>query len=135
MVDKISKEHRSWNMSRVKSKNTKPELMIRSILHKQGYRFRVHRKDLPGNPDIVLPRYKTVIFVHGCFWHQHEGCPDSKRPSTNIEFWNSKLNENIARDQKNKIKLRELGWEVFVIWECEMKDIENLKKKLIRCLI
>lgn len=122
-------------MSRVKSKNTKPELMIRSILHKQGYRFRVHRKDLPGNPDIVLPRYKTVIFVHGCFWHQHEGCPDSKRPSTNIEFWNSKLNENIARDQKNKIKLRELGWEVFVIWECEMKDIENLKKKLIRCLI
>lgn len=122
-------------MSRVKSKNTKPELMIRSILHKEGYRFRVHRKDLPGKPDIVLPRYKTVIFVHGCFWHQHEGCPDSKRPSTNIEFWNSKLNENIARDKKNKIKLRELGWEVFVIWECEIKDIENLKKKLLRRLI
>lgn len=122
-------------MSRVKSKNTKPELMIRSILHKEGNRFRVHRQDLPGKPDIVLPRYKTVIFVHGCFWHQHEGCPDSKRPSTNIEFWNSKLNENIVRDKKNKIKLRELGWEVFVIWACEIKDIENLKKKLLRCLI
>ena len=117
-------------MSRVKNKNTKPELRIRSLLHKKGFRFRLHKKDLPGRPDIVLPKYMTVILVHGCFWHQHEGCSASKRPSTHTEFWNSKLEETIKRDRTNQKKLRDLGWQVIVIWECEMNDMQYLEKKI-----
>jgi DNA mismatch endonuclease (patch repair protein) len=130
MADKISKEHRSWNMSRVKSKNTRPELMIRSILHKQGYRFRLNRKDLPGKPDIVLPKHQKIIFVHGCFWHQHSGCSASKRPSTNVEFWDEKLDSNIKRDRYNQESLRKLGWDICVIWECETRKKDVLVKKL-----
>jgi len=121
MVDKLTKEKRSWNMSRIKGKDTKPEKAVRSLLHYLGYRFRLQRKDLPGKPDIVLPKYRTVVFVHGCFWHSH-GCKDSGIPKTNSEFWHEKLAKNKLRDGKNSLKLRELGWSVLVVWECELKD-------------
>lgn len=128
MVDKISPEHRSWNMSRVRSKDTKPEIKVRSLLHRMGYRFRKNVRTLPGNPDIVLPKYKSIIFVHGCFWHQHPGCPKSHIPKSNTEFWKDKLQKNTVRDQKHILELEKLGWNVHIIWECmtKKKQIENL---------
>ncbi len=117
-------------MARIKGKDTKPELRVRSMLHKMGYRFRLHRRDLPGNPDLTLPRYKKVIFIHGCFWHGHEGCRRSKRPSTNVAFWTKKLDKNIKRDQRNIRELREMGWDTLIIWTCELKDEERLRKKI-----
>ena len=108
-------------MSRIRGKSTSPEIAVRKALHKAGFRFRLHRKDLPGKPDIVLPKYKTVIFVHGCFWHSH-GCKDSRTPKTNTEFWCSKLTQNVRRDMGNIRNLKNLGWNVKVIWECEIKD-------------
>ena len=120
-MDKYSTEKRSSMMSSVKTKNTKPEILVRSILHKSGLRFRLHRKDLPGSPDIVLPKYKTAIFVHGCFWHGHD-CPKGRRPASNQEFWNEKLDKNIERDKANYISLQSLGWSVKVIWECSMHE-------------
>lgn len=131
MADKFSIEKRREIMSRVKNKNTKPEVRVRSLLHRMGYRFRIGRKDLPGKPDIVLPKYKTVIFVHGCFWHGHVGCRRSSRPATNVEFWNAKLDRNLMRDRENVRKLTEQGWRVFTIWECELKDVNMLKAKLV----
>ncbi len=130
MVDRISKEHRSWNMSRIRSKNTKPEMRVRSFLHKNGYRFRLHRKDLPGKPDIVLPKYKTAIFVHGCFWHQHNNCKNASMPKSNRDFWKKKFNSNIQRDLNNQAKLRELGWQVIVIWECETETESAISNAL-----
>lgn len=121
MVDTISPEHRSWNMSRIKGKNTKPELIVRSQLHRMGFRFRLHRKDLPGKPDIVLPKYKTVIFVHGCFWHGHKGCKFFVVPKTRTEFWVNKINTNIRNDKKNHRLLKKMGWKVVVCWECQLK--------------
>ena len=120
-MDKYSTEKRSSMMSSVKTKNTKPEILVRSILHKSGLRFRLHRKDLPGSPDIVLPKYKTAIFVHGCFWHGHD-CPKGRRPASNQEFWNEKLDNNIERDKANYISLQSLGWSVKVIWECSIHE-------------
>ena len=117
-------------MSRVSGKNTKPELLVRSLLHNMGYRFRLHRNDLPGKPDITLPKYKKVIFVHGCFWHSHLNCPRSKRPTTKEKFWREKLDKNTKRDKASVNKLQELGWDVLVVWTCEVKDTENLKNKL-----
>lgn len=108
-------------MSRVRSKNTKPEVFARSVLHRMGYRFRVHRKDLPGNPDIVLPKHRAVIFVHGCFWHRHPGCSKATVPKTNTDWWRNKLENNVERDARNYRQLRELGWRVFTLWECETK--------------
>ncbi len=125
-MDLISRERRSWNMSRIKSKNTKPELIVRSLLHRLGYRFRIHKKDLPGNPDIVLPKYKTIILVHGCYWHRHKGCKFAYKPKTNISFWEKKFNDNVQRDQKNQQLLISLGWKVHIIWECEAKEDERL---------
>ena len=122
-MDKISKEVRSRNMSRVRSRDTKPEVKIRSLLHRLGFRFRLCDKSLPGKPDIVLKKYKTVIFVNGCFWHHHENCPKSKLPETNKEFWEKKIRSNVERDGKNKQELAEQGWRVLVIWECEVKKI------------
>ena len=117
-------------MSLVKNKNTGPELLVRSILHKHGLRFRLHRKDLPGSPDIVLPKYKTVIFVHGCFWHGHD-CPRGRRPDSNQEFWNKKLNNNIQRDKAHYAMLENLGWIVKVVWECSvLKNTTNIIKNL-----
>lgn len=130
MVDHLTKEKRSWNMSRIRSKDTKPEMIVRSLLHRMGYRFRLHRKDLPGKPDIVLPKYKTVIFVHGCFWHRHKKCNSAKLPSSNKSYWIPKLNRNIERDKKNKDELRELGWKIIIIWECEIKKNNWLEQKL-----
>ena len=118
-------------MSHISGKNTKPELIVRSLLHRMGYRFRLHKKDLPGKPDITLPRHKKVIFVNGCFWHGHENCPRSKRPKTNPDFWHAKLDKNIARDKINVEKLKSLGWDVLVVWTCEVKNSAVLKQKLV----
>lgn len=128
MVDSITPEHRSWNMSRVRSKDTKPEVFIRSMLHALGFRFRKNVKKLPGNPDVVLAKYKTVIFVHGCFWHQHPGCMKSHIPKSNIEFWTQKLGKNVVRDAQHETDLREKGWNIITIWECELKDNQVLDK-------
>jgi DNA mismatch endonuclease (patch repair protein) len=121
-------------MSRISGKNTKPELVVRSLLHNMGYRFRLHRKDLPGKPDITLPKYKKIIFVHGCFWHGHKGCPRAKRPTTNKKFWNEKLDKNIERDKVTLYNLKQLGWDVLTVWTCEVNEIDKLKKKIISFL-
>jgi DNA mismatch endonuclease, patch repair protein len=126
MVDIISKEKRSWNMSRIKSKDTKPEKIVRSLLYRMGYRFRLHITDLPGKPDIVLPKYRTVMFVHGCFWHRHKGCKYAYNPKSRIDFWEKKFEGNIERDRKQQGALKKLGWEVIVIWECQIKDVKYL---------
>jgi DNA mismatch endonuclease (patch repair protein) len=131
-VDKISTEGRSRIMAAIKSKDTKPELEVRRMLHKLGYRFRLHRKDLPGRPDIVLPKYKTVVLVHGCFWHQHSGCKIADRPKSRREYWDPKLDRNVARDRENEVKLMELGWSVLVVWECELQDKISLAARLKR---
>lgn len=133
-MDVFSREKRSQIMSRVSGKNTKPELVVRSLLHKMGYRFRLHRKDLPGKPDITLPKYKKVIFVHGCFWHGHTDCPRSKRPTTNEKFWRDKLDKNRERDKTSVNNLKELGWDVLVVWTCEVNDMFKLKNKLLSFL-
>ena len=130
VIHKVS-EQRSRNMSAIKSKNTKPEIKVRKILHSMGYRFRLHSKDLPGSPDIVLPKYKTVIFVHGCFWHRHENCKYASTPKTRKEFWNKKFTENKKRDSEIQEKIKILDWRSIVIWECETKNIENLRDKII----
>ena len=130
-MDTLTREKRSWNMSHIKGKNTKPELAVRSILHRHGYRFRLHRKDLPGNPDIVLPKHKTVIFVHGCYWHRHGGCRFAYTPKSRVEFWTKKFKENVKRDRKNLAALEGLGWKISVIWECELRNIYFLKEKII----
>jgi len=121
MADRISKERRSWNMSRIRGKDTKPELLLRSMLHKAGYRFRLHRKDLPGKPDIVLPKYRTAIFVNGCYWHRHKGCPNATTPKTRPEFWEAKFKDTVERDKRNVAELESLGWNVVTVWECKLK--------------
>lgn len=128
-MDKYDKSKRSEIMRTVKSKNTKPEKIVRSVLHS-----RLHRKDLPGHPDIVLPKYKTVIFVHGCFWHRHDDCPKSSTPKSNIHFWEDKFDKNKIRDNANYASLHTLGWTVIVIWECQTKDIESLKNIIAQFL-
>ena len=129
-MDTLSKEKRSWNMSRIRGKDTKPEIAVRSLLHGMGYRFRLHRKDLPGKPDIVLPKHNTVIFVHGCFWHRHEGCEYAYMPKSRIGFWSDKFKGTVKRDKKHRKELNDLGWKVHVIWECEVKSIEILRRKI-----
>ena len=126
MGDKFTKKVRSKIMSSIKSKNTWPEKEVRSYLHRHGYRFVLHDKRLPGKPDIVLPKYKTVVEVNGCFWHGHK-CKGSKLPSTNKKFWEKKINNNIRRFKKNSLSLRQKGWRVIVIWECQVKK-GNIKK-------
>lgn len=126
MGDVFSKEKRSWIMSRVKGRDTKPEILVRSLVHRMGYRFRIHRRDMPGNPDVVLPRHRKVIFVHGCFWHGHKRCSRSKRPSSNKRFWTDKLNKNIQRDKRFRKELRKMGWKILVVWECKTKNLQKL---------
>tara|TARA_Y200000002_G_scaffold122537_1_gene100578 strand:+ start:278 stop:694 length:417 start_codon:yes stop_codon:yes gene_type:complete len=121
---------RSKNMSAIKSKNTKPEIEVRKLLHSMGFRFRLHRKDLPGSPDIFLPKFKTVIFVHGCFWHRHENCKYSSTPKTRVQFWEKKFNSNILRDLENQKKIKDIGLRSIIIWECELKNKKELEKKL-----
>lgn len=125
MVDRLNSQQRSRNMAAIKGSNTKPEIVVRKFLHKLGYRFRLHDKKLPGSPDIVLTKYKTVILVNGCFWHMHS-CPSFKIPETRREFWLSKLNGNRLRDLKNTAELEKLGWKVITIWECGIKDTDLL---------
>jgi DNA mismatch endonuclease (patch repair protein) len=135
VADNITPQIRSSIMSRVKGRNTKPERTVRKLLHAMGYRFRLHRKDLPGKPDIVLPKYQSVIFVHGCFWHGHEGCKRAARPTSNIEFWNSKLDSNIKRDAEAQKNLKEQGWKYLVIWQCEMRNLTTLQARLKQFLV
>jgi DNA mismatch endonuclease (patch repair protein) len=131
-MDVFDKKKRKNIMSKVKGKNTTPELVVRRLLHGLGYRYRLHGKDLPGNPDLVFPGKKKVIFVHGCFWHQHN-CKKAKRPTTNCEFWNAKLDKTIRRDNQNILKLKDAGWKVHVIWECQIND-KDFKDSLINFL-
>lgn len=133
-MDVFSREKRSQIMSRVSGKNTKPEIAVRSLLHKLGFRFRLHRTDLPGKPDITLSKHKKVIFVHGCFWHGHADCLRSKRPTTNEEFWRQKLDKNIERDKATVTALKQLGWDVLTVWACEVNDTNKLKTKLLSFL-
>ena len=130
MVDIVSKSHRSWNMSRIRSRDTSPEKVVRSALHRLGYRFRIHSQNLPGRPDIVLPRYRTVILVHGCFWHRHPGCKVAYSPKSNRRFWNKKFRENVMRDKRTEIALQEEGWRVIVIWECVVTGPAGLQRRL-----
>ena len=121
---------RSRNMAAIRGKDTAPELAIRRILHAMGMRFRLHRKDLPGSPDIVLPRHRTVVFVHGCFWHRHEGCRYTTTPKTRQEFWLAKFESNVFRDRRNQARLEQLGWNVLVVWECELRKPEALRRRI-----
>jgi len=121
-MDRLTKEHRSWNMSRIKGKDTGPERLIRTMLHKNGFRFRLQGKELPGKPDIVLPKYKTVIFVHGCFWHRHENCKYCYTPKSHEEFWQKKFQRTVERDTEQVKALSQAGWLPLIIWECELKD-------------
>lgn len=126
MTDIFSTEKRSDVMSKIKSKNTKPEKVVRSLLFSLGYRFRLYVKDLPGKPDIVLPKYKTVILVNGCFWHGHEKCKDAGIPKTNSDFWYDKISKNKERDKRVSNELEQAGWKVLVVWECQINDKEKL---------
>lgn len=121
-------------MSRIRGTDTKPECIVRSLLHRNGYRFRLHRKDLPGRPDIVLPKYQALIFVHGCFWHRHKGCRLAYNPKSRQEFWQQKFSDNVARDRRNLRALRKLGWRCMTVWECEITDQEKLRSRLERFL-
>ncbi|MGP1308875.1 MAG: very short patch repair endonuclease [Phycisphaerales bacterium] len=130
MADRLSTEYRSWNMSRIRGKDTKPELLVRSLIHRMGYRFRLHVAGLPGKPDVVLPRLRTVIFVHGCFWHRHAGCPKAYTPKSRTEFWQRKFDCNVERDQAAVDALSAMEWRVLTVWECELADISRLRRRL-----
>ena len=122
-------------MAHVKGENTKPEMKVRSLVHAMGFRYRLHRKDFPGKPDLVLLRHKKIIFVHGCFWHQHEGCSNAARPTSNIAYWNKKFDRTIERDKENIHSLVQAGWKILVIWECEISNTDNLLSILQKFLI
>lgn len=120
-MDSLTKEHRSWNMSRIRSGDTAPEKKLRSLLHMAGYRFRIHVRNLPGSPDIVLPKYRAVVFVHGCYWHRHEECKYAYKPKSRVGFWREKFKCTIERDMRKTDELKAAGWRVFVVWECELR--------------
>ena len=134
MADKLSAERRSWNMSRIRSRDTNPEMAVRKILSALGCRYRLHRRNLAGKPDVVLPKYRIAIFVHGCFWHQHTGCIDCSKPKTNQNYWRPKLLKNLQRDRKNRRILRGLGWKPIVIWECQTRSVKRLRARLTQNL-
>lgn len=135
MADVHDKAVRSRNMAAIKAKNTKPEMIVRRGLHSRGLRFRLHRRDLPGCPDLVFPSKLTALFVHGCFWHAHEGCRYFKLPATDVERWRTKLDGNRTRDKRDQAALRSLGWRVFVVWECELRgDVTNRLDDLARII-
>ena len=135
MTDKYSPKRRSEIMARIGGKNSRPEMVVRRLLHSMGYRFRLHRKDLPGKPDIVLPKFRTAIFVHGCFWHGCKKCGrGTKLPKTNTEFWTQKIAENCRRDSQTEKKLVELGWRVIVVWQCETEHAGRIRDVLTRRL-
>ena len=130
MADTMTPEQRSRCMSAVKGKDTKPEMIVRKYLFSKGLRFRLHVRSLPGNPDIVLPKYKTVIFINGCFWHGHDGCKYYRLPKSNVEFWENKITANKSRDAANEIKLKQMGWRVIRVWECEIKRVQDRNQSL-----
>jgi DNA mismatch endonuclease (patch repair protein) len=130
-MDNLTPSQRKKAMANVKSQDTNPEMKVRHLVHSLGYRYRLHRKNLPGNPDLTFPRFKKVIFVHGCFWHQHEGCPASKRPTSNTSYWNQKLDRNVKRDKSNQDKLNKLKWSPLILWECQTRNEEVLKRILL----
>lgn len=134
-MDHLSAEQRSRLMASIKAKDTKPERVVRSVLHAMGFRFRLHRKDLPGKPDIVLPRYSTVIFVNGCFWHHHEGCKDGRFPQTNKLYWKKKLLANVERDKRAAEELKGMGWHVITVWECQVRDVAFIERWLFEELV
>jgi DNA mismatch endonuclease (patch repair protein) len=135
MADNLSPERRSWNMSRIRNKDTKPETAVRQYLFSKGFRFRKNDKRYPGKPDVVLPKYRSVIFVHGCFWHHHEGCKNATTPKSNTEFWLQKFARNQANDKKHEEQLVQQGWNVITLWECELeKDFEGTMEKVIKNL-
>ena len=136
MADVHDKKTRSYNMSQIRSKNTKPEMLVRRFLHSNGFRYRLHVKALPGRPDIVLRRYKIVIFVHGCFWHMHGGCQYSSIPTNNREYWEPKLNKNKLKDQELLLEYKKRKWQALVLWGCELKTttIEKTMARLLKCL-
>lgn len=136
MADKLTPSKRSWNMSRIRGKDTKIEVKVRHYLFSQGFRYRKNVTDMPGKPDIVLPRYRTVIFIHGCYWHRHEGCRNCSTPSTNQAFWLQKFEKNVENDLKHKKQLETAGWKVLVLWECQIeKDFDSLMEKLVKELL
>lgn len=129
-MDRLTSVHRSWNMSRIRGRDTKPELLVRSVLHGLGFRFRVHKQELPGCPDVVLSRHRVVVFVHGCFWHRHRGCRFAYTPKSNAVFWSDKFERNVGRDCRNRKELRRLGWRVIIVWECQTGDGAALTQRL-----
>lgn len=131
-ADTLTPEERSRMMGKIKGKNTKPEMVVRSLCHAMGLRFRLHRKDLPGSPDMVFPKYRLCLFVHGCFWHRHPGCKYAYTPKTRLDFWLPKLQRNVERDREKEEALRALGWRVEVVWECETKDLARLQDILLK---
>ena len=135
MVDVFSKSKRSEVMSRIKGKNTKPEKLVRSLLHGLGYRFRLNSRKLPGKPDICLPKYMTVVFVHGCFWHRHAGCKFAYSPKTRRAFWQKKFKSNVKRDLEVKRQIQHLGWKHVTVWECELKNLTSLKNRLLKKIV
>jgi DNA mismatch endonuclease, patch repair protein len=134
MVDVLTPEQRRLNMSRIRAKDTKPEMIVRRLLHSMGFRYRLHRRELPGCPDLVFPARKKAIFVHGCYWHMHSCRYGQVAPSTNAEFWAAKRKANVARDQRNQVKLAEAGWTSITVWECETKDVKKIGVRLRRFL-
>ena len=129
MVDNLSTQDRSRLMSKVKGRDTKPEMIVRRLAHRLGYRFRLHRRDLPGSPDLVFPNRKKVIFVHGCYWHRHD-CKKATTPKSNVEFWQKKFDDNVMRDNKNLADLRGKGWDAMVVWQCETEKSDDLADRL-----
>jgi len=134
VADKLSAEHRSRNMAAIRSKNMKPELAVRSLVHNLGFRFRLHKKELPGKPDLVFSSLKKAIFVHGCFWHQHNACREGRMPGSRQEYWIPKLSRNVARDAQHIRDLKKDGWNVLIIWECETKEIPSIQRKILKFL-
>ena len=129
-MDVLTKKQRSFNMSQIRSKNTSPEITVRSLVHRMGYRYGLHRSDLPGHPDIVLVKYKKIVFVHGCFWHMHRCRFGRVIPATRTNFWQNKRRGNVSRDKRNSQKLKTMGWKILIVWECQMKDAEKLTRRL-----
>ncbi|MCP5352049.1 MAG: DNA mismatch endonuclease Vsr [Chromatiales bacterium] len=134
MTDHVAADVRRRIMGAVRSRNSGPELLIRSAAHRLGFRFRVHREDLPGTPDLAFPKWRTVVFVHGCFWHRHPGCPKAGTPKSNVEFWKAKFAANVARDERNVRDLEALGWDIAIVWQCHARNLDSATSALIAAL-